>query len=210
MDNRLKICTSTQPTFSIGDITSCSNTPLLTHYHTRTIHLFCHFYSIDLDVAWLKTGNLFLIQVRFLLRSGREYEPATTESDKLSPRFLGYFLFPSSYRKQSTEPKRYFFLIVPFFTLHALWVLILFYLRSSPTLKEQNAHVASVKNILESHASYLMSGKELSKLVAFVKGTQFDLVVRDLIFFLMKNEFIHRFILIRKEIECILIVSFYY
>lgn len=49
---------------------------------------------------------------------------------------------------------------------------------SSPTFKEQNAHIASVKNILESHASYLMSGKELSKLVAFVKGTQFDLVVR--------------------------------
>ncbi|GJU72336.1 Rab6A-GEF complex partner protein 1-like protein [Tanacetum coccineum] len=89
--------------------------------------------------------------VRFLLRSGREYEPATTDSDKLSPRFLGYFLFPSSYKKQSTEPK-------------------------SPSFKEQNAHVASVKNILESHASYLMSGKELSKLVAFVKGTQFDLV----------------------------------
>ncbi|KAJ0928331.1 putative transcription factor WD40-like family [Helianthus annuus] len=89
--------------------------------------------------------------VRFLLRSGREYEPATTDSDKLSPRFLGYFLFPTSYRRQSSEPK-------------------------SPSFKEQNAHVASVKNILESHASYLMSGKELSKLVAFVKGTQFDLV----------------------------------
>ncbi|KVH89064.1 Ribosome control protein 1, partial [Cynara cardunculus var. scolymus] len=89
--------------------------------------------------------------VRFLMRSGREYEPATTDSDKLSPRFLGYFLFPSSYRKQSMEAR-------------------------SPSFKEQNAHVASVKNILESHASYLMSGKELSKLVAFVKGTQFDLV----------------------------------
>lgn len=47
----------------------------------------------------------------------------------------------------------------------------------SSSFKEQSAHVASVKNILESHASYLMSGKELSKLVAFVKGTQFDLVV---------------------------------
>lgn len=89
--------------------------------------------------------------VRFLLRSGREYEPATTDSDKLSPRFLGYFLFPSSYKRQSSEAR-------------------------SPSFKEQNAHVASVKNILESHASYLMSGKELSKLVAFVKGTQFDLV----------------------------------
>lgn len=48
----------------------------------------------------------------------------------------------------------------------------------STSFKEQSAHVASVKNILENHASYLMSGKELSKLVAFVKGTQFDLVVR--------------------------------
>ncbi|PHU09567.1 hypothetical protein BC332_21427 [Capsicum chinense] len=88
--------------------------------------------------------------VRFLLRSGREYEPATTDSEKLSPRFFGYFLFPSSYRRQTLESKGSF--------------------------KEQSAHVASVKNILESHASYLMSGKELSKLVAFVKGTQFDLV----------------------------------
>ncbi|CAN4108991.1 unnamed protein product [Withania somnifera] len=88
--------------------------------------------------------------VRFLLRSGREYEPTTTDSEKLSPRFFGYFLFPSSYRRQNLESKGSF--------------------------KEQSAHVASVKNILESHASYLMSGKELSKLVAFVKGTQFDLV----------------------------------
>jgi len=45
-------------------------------------------------------------------------------------------------------------------------------------MKELSPHIASVMNILESHASYLMSGKELSKLVAFVKGTQFDLVVR--------------------------------
>jgi hypothetical protein len=42
--------------------------------------------------------------------------------------------------------------------------------------KELGVHIASVKSILENHASYLMSGKELSKLVAFVKGTQFDLV----------------------------------
>lgn len=47
----------------------------------------------------------------------------------------------------------------------------------STSFKEQSPNVASVKNILESHASYLMSGKELSKLVSFVKGTQFDLVV---------------------------------
>ncbi|KAI3444513.1 hypothetical protein Pfo_001178 [Paulownia fortunei] len=90
--------------------------------------------------------------VRFLLRSGREYEPTNMDSERDSPRFLGYFLFPSSFRKQPQDAK------------------------SSTSFKEQSAHVASVKNILESHASYLMSGKELSKLVAFVKGTQFDLV----------------------------------
>ncbi|XP_047307379.1 guanine nucleotide exchange factor subunit RIC1-like isoform X1 [Impatiens glandulifera] len=88
--------------------------------------------------------------VRFLLRSGREYEPVTDE-EKLSPRFFGYF-FPSNNKSPSFESK------------------------SSPSFKEQNPHITSVKNILESHASYLMSGKELSKLVAFVKGTQFDLV----------------------------------
>ncbi|KAL3829687.1 hypothetical protein ACJIZ3_018489 [Penstemon smallii] len=89
--------------------------------------------------------------VRFLLRSGREYEPTNTESEGLSPRFLGYFLFPSSFKKQPQDAK-------------------------SSSFKEQSAHVASVKSILESHANLLMSGKELSKLVAFVKGTQFDLV----------------------------------
>lgn len=89
--------------------------------------------------------------VRFLLRSGKEYEQPSTDSDKLSPRFLSYFIFRSSSRKQSSDLK-------------------------STSFKEQSAHVTSVKNILESHASYLMSGKELSKLVAFVKGTQFDLV----------------------------------
>ncbi|XP_027350147.1 RAB6A-GEF complex partner protein 1-like isoform X2 [Abrus precatorius] len=88
--------------------------------------------------------------VRFLLRSGREYDQASTDSDKMSPRFLGYFLFRSSDRKQSFD--------------------------KSTSFKEQSAHVTSVKNILENHASFLMSGKELSKLVAFVKGTQFDLV----------------------------------
>ena len=58
--------------------------------------------------------------------------------------------------------------------------------RFSGSFKELSPHIASVKNILENHASYLMSGKELSKLVAFVKGTQFDLVVPFLciIFFL--------------------------
>ncbi|KAK4788150.1 hypothetical protein SAY86_019469 [Trapa natans] len=90
--------------------------------------------------------------VRFLLRSGREYEQTLSDSEKMSPRFLGYFLFRSSYRKHSVDH------------------------RSSSSFTEESPHVASVKNILESHASYLMSGKELSKLVAFVKGTQFDLV----------------------------------
>ncbi|KAF5193219.1 Rab6a-gef complex partner protein 1-like [Thalictrum thalictroides] len=89
--------------------------------------------------------------VRFLLRSGREYDNPNTDSDKLSPRILGYFLFRSSNKRQSFDSK-------------------------SASFKEQSAHVTSVKNILESHASYLMTGKELSKLVAFVKGTQFDLV----------------------------------
>ncbi|KAJ6940406.1 RAB6A-GEF complex partner protein 1 isoform X1 [Populus alba x Populus x berolinensis] len=88
--------------------------------------------------------------VRFLLRSGKEYDQTSTDSDIASPRFLGYFLFHSSYKKPSLD--------------------------NSNSLKEQSAHIASVKSILESHASYLMSGKELSKLVAFVKGTQFDLV----------------------------------
>ncbi|WOL17540.1 RAB6A-GEF complex partner protein 1 [Canna indica] len=89
--------------------------------------------------------------VRFLLRSGRDYENANTDSDKLSPRFLGYFLFRSPSRRQSSDLK-------------------------STSFKDLSPHIASVKNILENHASYLMSGKELSKLVAFVKGTQFDLV----------------------------------
>ncbi|XP_038995537.1 LOW QUALITY PROTEIN: guanine nucleotide exchange factor subunit RIC1-like [Hibiscus syriacus] len=88
--------------------------------------------------------------VRFLLRSGRDFEQSSTDSDKLSPRFLGYFLFRSSFSRSSLD--------------------------KSPSVKDQSAHIASVKNILENHASYLMSGKELSKLVAFVKGTQFDLV----------------------------------
>ncbi|KAI4364719.1 hypothetical protein MLD38_020774 [Melastoma candidum] len=90
--------------------------------------------------------------VRFLLRSGREYDQTSSDSDKLSPRFLGYFLFRSSYKRQPSD------------------------VRSGTSFKETSAQVASVKNILEGHASYLMSGKELSKLVAFVKGTQFDLV----------------------------------
>lgn len=121
--------------------------------------------------------------MRFLLRSGRESETSSTDSDKLSPRFLGYFLFPSSYKKSSLDKR---FMCIPLllcvhlypdflFQMMLIW-LVLFWISTS--FKEQNANVASVKNILESHASYLMSGKELSKLVAFVKGTQFDLSVR--------------------------------
>ncbi|KAG2258823.1 hypothetical protein Bca52824_078117 [Brassica carinata] len=89
--------------------------------------------------------------VRFLLRSGREIEQAPTEADTLSsPKLLGFLIFGSSHKKSSLD--------------------------KSSSFKEQSPHVASVKSILESHASYLMSGKELSKLVAFVKGTQFDIV----------------------------------
>ncbi|CAN6704384.1 unnamed protein product [Malus baccata var. baccata] len=99
----------------------------------------------------------FLLMLRFLLRSGREYEQPSTDSDKPSPKILGYFGFHTNFRKQSLDKS-------------------LLFLSSSTSLKEQNAHVASVKNIVESHADFLMSGKELSKLVAFVKGTQFDLV----------------------------------
>ncbi|XP_031479241.1 uncharacterized protein LOC116250045 [Nymphaea colorata] len=89
--------------------------------------------------------------VRFLLRSGRDYEHVASESERLSPRFLGSFIFRASYWRQTSDLK-------------------------SSLSKEQSAHINSVKNILESHAGYLMSGRELSKLVAFVKGTQFDLV----------------------------------
>ncbi|KAF1896219.1 hypothetical protein Lal_00027286 [Lupinus albus] len=77
--------------------------------------------------------------VRFLLRSGREYDQSLSDSDKLSPRFLGYFLFRSSDRKQPLD--------------------------RSTSLKEQSAHITSVKNILENHASFLMAGKELSSLL---------------------------------------------
>lgn len=56
-----------------------------------------------ISIRWLCS---FVSQVRFLLRSGREYDNATPESDKLSPRFLGFFLFPSI-RKQPFDSKRY-------------------------------------------------------------------------------------------------------
>ncbi|KAL9348284.1 hypothetical protein Peur_059650 [Populus x canadensis] len=120
--------------------------------------------------------------VRFLLRSGKEYDQTPPDSDRLSPRFLGYFLFRSSYKKPSLDKR---LIYSPCSRLHfsdpcnsfqKLIINQVPFLWSSTSFKEQSAHVASVKNILESHASYLMSGKELSKLVAFVKGTQFDLV----------------------------------
>ncbi|CAN6931158.1 unnamed protein product [Brassica oleracea] len=78
--------------------------------------------------------------VRFLLRSGREIEHAPTESHTLtSPKLLGFLIFGSSHKKSSLD-------------------------KSSSSFKEQSLHVASVKSILESHASYLMSGKELSSM----------------------------------------------
>jgi RAB6A-GEF complex partner protein 1 len=121
-----------------------------------------------------------------LLRSGRDFENATPDSEKLSPRFLGYFLFRSPYKRQSSDLRRY----TLFFTLKTASVgksLMLFLLFDSNSMKELSPHIASVMNILERHASYLMSGKELSKLVAFVKGTQFDLVVRLLSFITLTN-----------------------
>lgn len=125
-----------------------------------------------------------------MLRSGREYENATTESDKLSPRILGYFLFRSPYRRQSSDLKRYACINLGLFPLLFLNNLQKIYLLSishwsSTSFKDLSPHIASVKNILETHASHLMSGKELSKLVAFVKGTQFDLVVRFSVFYLL-------------------------
>ncbi|EPS67848.1 hypothetical protein M569_06924, partial [Genlisea aurea] len=88
--------------------------------------------------------------VRYLLRSGREFEPSNADFETDSPSFFGYLALPSSFRKQPVDSK-------------------------SLSSREQSAHISSVKSILESHASYLMSEKELTKLVAFVKGTQFDL-----------------------------------
>ncbi|XP_013592457.1 PREDICTED: uncharacterized protein LOC106300783 isoform X2 [Brassica oleracea var. oleracea] len=72
-------------------------------------------------------------KVRFLLISGREIEHAPTESHTLtSPKLLWFLIFGSSHKKSSLD--------------------------KSSSFKEQSLHVASVKSILESHASYLMSG----------------------------------------------------
>lgn len=92
--------------------------------------------------------------VRFLLRSGREIEVANGEPERKTNSFLGSFLFRSS---QAKEPSA---------NLQVL---------KSVTPKETSAHIATVKRILENHAGYLMSHKMLRELVAFVKGTQFDL-----------------------------------
>ncbi|KAG9444236.1 hypothetical protein H6P81_015576 [Aristolochia fimbriata] len=77
------------------------------------------------------TGEL----VRFLPRSGREIELNTAESDKLSLKFLSYFLFPSSFSRKSLDLERLMLYFVNFGCI-----------------------------------PYLMAGKELSKLIAFVKG----------------------------------------
>lgn len=65
------------------------------------------FWSSNKSCASSVFVNYFVLgsKVRFLLRSGREYDQAPTDSDKLSPRFLGYFLFRSSERKQSSDKR---------------------------------------------------------------------------------------------------------
>lgn len=93
--------------------------------------------------------------VRFLLRSGREIEVVNGEEpERKANSFLGSFLFRSTQAKEPTA------------NLQA---------SKSVTPKETSAHIATVKRILEAHAGYLMSHKMLRELVAFVKGTQFDL-----------------------------------
>ncbi|KAH7433091.1 hypothetical protein KP509_07G054900 [Ceratopteris richardii] len=92
--------------------------------------------------------------VRFLLRSGREIEVSNGEPEKKTSGFLGSFWFKPSQTKDSLtnlQPQKSF------------------------AVKETSAHIATVKRILEAHACYLMSHKMLRELVAFVKGTQFDL-----------------------------------
>jgi hypothetical protein len=51
---------------------------------------------------------------------------------------------------------------------------------NSVSTREPSAHVATVKRMLENHAGYLMANKMLRELVAFVKGTQFDLTVHSI------------------------------
>lgn len=91
--------------------------------------------------------------VRFLLRSGREFEVANGEPEKKTSSFFGSFLFRYSSAKEPSDnsPSKGFM------------------------VKETNAHIATVKRILENHASYLITHMMLRELVSFVKGTQFDL-----------------------------------
>ncbi|KAI5071151.1 hypothetical protein GOP47_0013402 [Adiantum capillus-veneris] len=92
--------------------------------------------------------------VRFLLRSGREIDVVNGEPEQKTNSFLGSFWFrPSQGRDPSANLQT----------------------AKSSTVKETSAHIATVKRILETHAGYLMSHKMLRELVAFVKGTQFDL-----------------------------------
>lgn len=92
--------------------------------------------------------------VRFLLRSGREIEIANGEPERKTNSFLGSFLFRSSTVREPSANLQ---------------------TSKSFTAKETNAHIATVKRILENHAGYLMAHKMLRELVSFVKGTQFDL-----------------------------------
>lgn len=48
---------------------------------------------------------------------------------------------------------------------------------SSAPVMGADVHHATVKHILEKHATHLMEAKELQELVAFAKGTQFDITV---------------------------------
>lgn len=42
-----------------------------------------------------------------MLRSGRDYDHVASESDRLSPRFLGSFIFRASYWRQTSDLKRF-------------------------------------------------------------------------------------------------------
>ncbi|KAI8027231.1 hypothetical protein LOK49_LG02G00320 [Camellia lanceoleosa] len=95
----------------------------------------------------------------FLLISGREYEPSTKDLDKVSPRFLSYFLFPSTCKIFISSATDRHFIIIIFFG-------------RSPSFKKQNAHVASVKNILESRASYLIERYGSARLENFALGLE--------------------------------------
>ncbi|KAG6486310.1 hypothetical protein ZIOFF_054880 [Zingiber officinale] len=129
------------------------------YVHLLSADLFSLLFEDCFQRRWYRTAACYILAtldeslyelagelVRFLLRSGREYENSTTESDSSLLNFWA----------------------ISFSALHPA---------DNHLIREDlSPHIASVKNILENHATHLMSGKELSKLVAFVKGTQFDLV----------------------------------